>query len=362
MSVFAHRDAVLRANRAFTKTLSEDEKLDRDEGVFFACFEQVVNVQQSAPLTASNFPNIRRSLEEGQRLYPNTASKAKLNQLPEASTDKSDRTNTAQQTTRVDFLYNIQAAKAHLLSNARLCHVAYLQVVQAITGLFEADYKKRRKLLNGMKGPSRRLDDSGIKHSKYNKLYLKMQDCYFDTTPPSLIILPLLPLEEIKGWDGIIPYSALVFPCGDSGNAAASEVLRNARETCSETEIGVAITTLATFVKDIAESLLDNDNDVLEEFDLTAENTRDRSVETWKRLVQHLRQSSSPTISIPVLKPDVDFRTIRVAKGTFDYHESCLPDPFLLTLKGAINFSSFAGTKLMPACPLLQEDSDDDEA
>lgn len=361
MSVFAHRDAVLRANRLFTKTLSEDEKLDRDEGVFFARLEQAVHIEQSEPLTASNFPNIRRSLEEGQRLYPNTASKAILNQLPEASTDKSDKTNTAQQATRVDFLYNIQAQKAHLLSNAKLCHVAYVQIVQAITGLFEADYSKRRKLLNGVKGPSRRLTDSGIKHSKYNKLYLKMQDCYFDTTPPSLIILPVLPLEQIKGWDGVTPYSALVFPCGDSGNAAASEVLRHARETCSETDIHTAIATLAVFVKDIAASLLDTDNDVLEEFNLTAGNTGDRSVETWKRLVQHLRQSSIPTISIPKVNSEVDLRTIRVAKGTFDYRESCLPDPFLLALKGAINFSSFNGTKLMPACPFFQEDSDNEE-
>lgn len=113
-------------------------------------------------------------------------------------------------------------------------------------------------------------------------------------------------------------------------------------------------------MKDIAESLLDTDNDVLEEFNFTAENTTDRSALAWKRLVQHLRQSLSPTISIPVLKPDIDFRTIRVAKGTFDFEESCLPDPFLLALKGAINFSSFAGTKLMPACSLLPEDSDDE--
>ena len=350
MSTFAHRERVKKANRDFQRRLSSEEKDDRHDGVFFALLEDVL-ISRPTHLSASCFPNIRRSLEQGQRIYPTTANDAYLDDLLEATTDKSDRTNTAQVTTCVDFLYNLQSEKAHLLSNAKLCHVAYVQIVQAVTGVFEADYFKRRKLLNGMKGQSRRMIDSGIKHSKFNKMYLKMQDCYFDSTPPSLIILPLLSLDDIKGWDGVTSYSGLVLPCGISGETAASEVLPRVRETCSELEIRTAVTTLGLFVKDIAESLLDTENDVLEEFNLTAADSKDRSALRWKQLVKHLRQSSSPSISIPELRPDMDFQTIRVAKGTFDYNDSCLPDPFLLALKGAINFSSHVGTKLMPACP-----------
>lgn len=319
--------------------------------------EHVV-VHQPTQLSPSNFPNIRRSMEQGQRIYPTTANSAYLEDLLEAATDKSDKTNTAQVTTCVDFLYNLQSERAHLLSNAKLCHMAYVQVVQAATGLFEEDYFQRRKLLNGMCGQSRRVNDSGIKHSKFNKLYLKMQDCYFDSTPPSLIILPLLSLEDIKRWDGVTSYSGLVLPCGSSGETAASEVLPRVRETCSELEIRTAVTTLRIFVKDIAESLLDTENDVLEEFNLTGADSKNRSVLQWKQLVQHLRQSSSPSISIPVLNPEVDFRTVKVAKGTFDYNESCLPDPFLLALKGAVNFSSYMGTKLMPTCPSERDDGE----
>ena len=358
MSTFAHRDRVKQANRAFQRHLSSEEKDDRSDGVFFALLEHVV-IQQSTPLSPSSFPNIRRSFEQGQRIYPTTANNAYLENLLEAATDKSDRTNTAQVTTSVDFLYNLQSERAHLLSNAKLCHVAYVQLVQAVVGVSEADYFKRRKLLNGMRGQSRRLKDSGIKHSKFNKLYLKMQDCYFDSTPPSLIIFPLMSVEDIMGWDGVTSYSGLVLPCGVSGETAASEVLTRVRETCSENEIRTAVTTLGIFVKDIAESLLDTENDVLEEFNITGADTKDRLALQWKQLVQHLRQSSSPSISIPVVNPEVDFQTIKVAKGTFDYNESCLPDPFLLALKGAVNFSSHAGTKLMPACP--SEPDDDDE-
>ena len=186
-----------------------------------------------------------------------------------------------------------------------------------------------------------------------------MQDCYFNSTPPSLIILPVMSVEDILGWDGVSSYSGLVLPCGISGETAASEVLARVRETCSEKELRTAVTTLGIFVKDIAESLLDIENNILEEFNLTGADSKDRSVLQWKQLVQHLRQSSSPSISIPVVNPELDFQTVKVAKGTFDYNESCLPDPFLLALKGAVNFSSHVGTKLMPACP--SEPDDDSE-
>lgn len=356
MSTFAHRDRVKQANRAFQQTLSPEEKDDRNDGAFFALLEHVV-VEQPTSLSASSFPNIRRSVEQGQRIYPTTANNAYLDDLLEAATDKSDKTNTAQVTTCVDFLFNLQSERVHLLSNERLCHVAYVQIVQAITGICETDYFKRRKLLNGMQRQNhRRMNDSGVKHSKFNKLYLKMQDCYFDSTPPALIIFPLLSLDAIKGWDGVSCYSGLVLPCGVSGETAASEVLPRVRETCSELEIRTAVTTLGIFLKDIAESLLDTENDVLEEFNITGADSKDRSVLRGKQLVRHLRQSSSPTILVPALKPDINFRTIRVAKGTFDYNETCLPDPFLLALKGAINFSSHVGTMLLPACPLTREE------
>ena len=175
-----------------------------------------------------------------------------------------------------------------------------------------------------------------------------MQECYFDSTPPSLIIVPLLSLDEIKGWDGVTSYSGLVLPCGVSGETAASEVLPRVRETCSEQEIQTAVRTLGTFVKEIAESLLDTNNDVLEEFNLTGGDSIDCSALRWKQLVQHLRQSSSPTISIPLLRPDIDFQTIRAAKGTFDYNESCLPDPFLLALVSSIASWSCTPTPPMP--------------
>lgn len=54
------------------------------------------------------------------------------------------------------------------------------------------------------------VNDSGVKHSKINKMYLKMQRSYLHSMPPALVVLPIMSLEDIKGWDGVDPHEALV--------------------------------------------------------------------------------------------------------------------------------------------------------
>ena len=347
-----YRQHVVDSNKSYRHNLSAQEILLRSDGEFFATLEivcEMEDIQLLAP--SSSFPNIRRSHEQGRRVYPQSANRDYVDNLSEAATASSDATNTEQLNTSVDFLYNVETEKAHLLSNARLCHVAYVRFVQTVTGVFVEDYTKRRKLLNGMKMRTRRLTDSGVKHSKFNKLYLKMQRSYLDSTPPALIVLPIMSLEDIKGWDGVHPYEALVLPCGERGQIAAADVLQNARGSCSEQDLGTALSVLRTFLKEIAESLVDVDNDVLADFNVVARDTTDSSAVRWKNLVRELRNASYPTIRVPKLRPGINFQTIKIAKGTLDVRRSCLPDPHLLALKGAINYSSHVGTKLMPTCP-----------
>lgn len=91
---------------------------------------------------------------------------------------------------------------------------------------------------------------------------------------------------------------------------------------------------------------------MLKDFDIGTGQTRDPSAVRWKELVRELRGSSHPSIAVLSLKSDLDLDHVRVAKGIFDLKTSCLPDPFLLAVKGAINFSSLVGRKLMPACSI----------
>lgn len=361
-SLLHYRRHVVDSNKNFRRGLSAQEVLRRSDGEFFATLEILCRMEDMN-LASSIFPQIRRTEGQGARIYPRSANLEYIDNLSEAETASSDATNTQQINTCVDFLFNLETEKAHLLSNARLCHVAYVRFVQAVTGVFMEDYSKRRKLLNGMKMRTRRMDDSGVKHSKFNKLYLKMQRNYLDSTPPALIVIPIMSLDEIKAWDGVQPYSALVLPCGERGPIAAADVLQNVRDSCSEQDVRTGLTVLRTFLKDIAESLIDTDHDVLADFNIVARDTTDSSAVRWKNLVRELRSAAHPSIRVPTLRAGINFQTTKIAKGTFDVYTSCLPDPHLLALKGAINFSSHAGAKLMPACTLKARlDSYDSES
>ena len=99
-----------------------------------------------------------------------------------------------------------------MFSNDPVCHAAYFRLVQAASGIFAEDYLKRRKLLNGMKGRTNRMRDSGLKHSKYNKFHLFLQKQLLDSTLRALIIVPLLPLSEK---DSTSEYDAMALPCGE---------------------------------------------------------------------------------------------------------------------------------------------------
>jgi hypothetical protein len=346
-----YRTQIRAENASFFLALPIEEKDARSVGSFFATFEAIVVTSHECPIAPSNFPIIRRDPQLGKRIYPTTADPNLLDVCDESSSLHSDTTNTAQLTTTVDFLFNEQGERAHLLSNAPVCHAAYFQLAQAASGIFTEDYFIRRKLLNGMKGRRNRMKDSGIKHSKFNKLHLFMQKELLDSTPPALIIVPLLTISQIKQWDGISPYNAMALPCGEQAVYAASMSLRYVRTTCSQSEVEIGVEVLRAFVKDIAESLLDKENDVLGDFDTTVgENTRDASALRWKGLVEYLRTRDSPCFPIPNMRNNLDWEAVRVAKGTFDRDSSCLPDPFLLAAKAAINYSSLVGKKLMPAC------------
>lgn len=152
----------------------------------------------------------------------------------------------------------------------------------------------------------------------------------------------------------------MALPCGEQADYAAQMTLRFVRRTCTQTEIETGVTVLGAFVKDIAESLLDQENDVLEDFDASVKKTVDASVVRWKRLVDYLRSNDSPRFPVPNLRNKLDWKNVKVAKGIFDKDSSCLPDPFLLAAKAAINFSALAGKKLMPACRSLSSDDEED--
>ena len=257
MNLQSYRDEIEAENDEFLDSLDPKEQIARQKGVHFWALSALCDTAfENLSPGGSNFSRVKRSEEEGALIYPNTANADYLEACAEATSIQSDATNTLQKFTCVDFLFNLEGERAHLFSNAPLCHVAYLKIAQAASGFFVDNYQKRRKLLNGMKGRKQRMNDSGIKHSKYNKFHLFLRKQLLDCTPPALIILPILSLPDIKAWNGS-PFSALVLPCGLRARHASRNVLQYARGCCSKADVETAIQVLRAFAMDIAESLID---------------------------------------------------------------------------------------------------------
>jgi len=214
MNVRSYRKDVRASNNAFFRSLDETEKDARCEGTFFTTLEALV-MERNVSIQPSQFPVIRRNPQQGSVICPRTADDEILNACEEAagSTAKSDLTHTNQLVTTVDFLNEV-GERTYLFPNAPFCHATFSRIAQAASGILSDDHYKLRTLLNGVIGRTQTLSDSGIKHSKFNKYHLFLQKQLFEDSPPSLIIIPLLSLEQIKQWNGTQSYEAMALSYG----------------------------------------------------------------------------------------------------------------------------------------------------
>mmetsp|Transcript_25633 Transcript_25633/g.70722 ORF Transcript_25633/g.70722 Transcript_25633/m.70722 type:complete len:421 (+) Transcript_25633:94-1356(+) len=264
---------------------------------------------------------------------------------------------------KVDPVGNLGGQSAHLLSHAKVCHRAYPFLAQAAIGINVQDlnldgnlHTNRRKLLVGVQGGHH---FTSLKGHKFNKMYWKLQGEHFDSDDPSVLVVPLLPLEQIKNWTmhatHAVDYDVAVFTFGPRKKVVARETLQMAKGTCSPTEVTLARENLTYFVKGIAAHLIwENVFESLPEKYFVPSNP---SLLRWKSLVEQLK--GNPEILIPIDLASIP--RLRIAKARMSTGTS-LPDPWLLLAKSAINYSASNGQKLMPACPLPEEsDSEDDD-
>ena len=199
----------------------------------------------------------------------------------------------------------------------------------------------RLKLLNGVSG----MRNTSLKGHKYNKMYFKDQRIYYDTDKPSVLVIPLLPFEGIMDWGkegNQTPYDVLTITFGEK-KIRAGKLLGMALGECSVREIDHARALLETFVKGVAGSLL---NPEIEENFEEGDYKASPSLTAWHQLVARVQNKSQKTIGIPGERQLVRFH---VAKSRLSRGNS-LPDPWLVMIKAAINYSSFRNAKLMPAC------------
>jgi hypothetical protein len=264
---------------------------------------------------------------------------------------------------RMDPVGNLNAESAHLLSHAKVCHRAYSFLAEAAIGIDVGSLglsgnlsTNRRKLLVGVKGG---FHFTSLKSHRFNKMYWKAQRNYFDTESPSVLVVPLLPMDQILDWatdeQHAVSYDVAVFTFGKMKRFVACETLRNAKGICSLAEVARARENLATFVKGVAKHLLTkNVFESLPEKYFVAQN---QSLLKWRETVRQLM--ANPQIIIPTARDGAD-PNVRIAKARMTTGTS-LPDPWLLLAKSAINYTASNGQKIMPACTPDDSDSDDEE-
>ena len=337
----------------------EEVKL-RSTGCFFSTLDDLWSSEKTEVNQTDNswYAAIVRTPAQGQKLYPDIVDDKNLEFGLVDSKVSSSATNTSQNGTSIDLFRNSLADKAHLIPNASICHQAYGYVAEAATGKINDNKADRRlKLLSGVKDGKRRINNTGIKHHKYNKFHLKLQAGYYDKRPPSIMTIPLLGLDAVLDWNGETEYNVMAITFGEEKKNCQYDVLQHADKipkdrVIMDVEKGRKL--LEAFVKALAYSALKHTVD---------ECFRDRTprnnsiLSQWMALLRELRHQTTPkSVVLPKKKENIDWSNVHVAFGKARL-ESSLPDPFLMAVKAAINYSSHCNMALLPACHGLSETS-----
>ncbi|KAL3918678.1 MAG: hypothetical protein SGILL_004123 [Bacillariaceae sp.] len=294
---------------------------------------------------------------------------------------RSATTNRLGNDIRMDAFGNPNSESAHLLSHAEICHKAYGFVGEAAVGKsFDAQPTtdattqigskrkrnppqrygddppkvKRLKILKGVK----KKNGSSLKGNKFNKMYLHEQGTYYDKDDPAILLIPLLDLQDVMDWatddSHMIDYDVMAVTFGSNSTTAARSILAAALEECTPEEIELGRQNLEAFTKGLAFSI--KTKPVRESF--SGEELKLSSLATWSSHVTRIKQSTFNEIGVPMALPAArnTEASFRIAKARMSLVTS-LPDPWLLLLKAAINYSAFRQMKLMPACvPEKDED------
>jgi hypothetical protein len=260
------------------------------------------------------------------------------------------------------------APVAHLVPGSSRKAAGYFDVAICALALDEAglSWETLQKAIHGAvpAGGGGRIAHTGIKHSVTNKIRLPGQGDYFDRLS-CVLIVPVMTLNRAKRWDGE-GYQAIVMvgppltnevdPDGHPVNVqsiCAAINLLNAGETARPGQIDSARTLLSHFVLGLAYSLLHRSGRFYHHMN---ENVRGE----WNNLRTAFLQNAAAGVVVPARNRAgqpwrVRLVTFRGAAEAGNLHVA--PDPYLLTVKAAVNWSRRHNQQLLAAA----EPQDDDE-
>jgi hypothetical protein len=265
---------------------------------------------------------------------------------------------------------------AHLVPASRDHAATYFDVAIGALALDESGlpWETVQKSIHGAVAPTeapttthprrvpRRRPHTGIKHSVPNMIRLAGQATFFDQHP-CVLIVPAMPLDEVKSWSGG-GYSAIVMvgPPRDEtvdphGHVITERLICRGISMLDEGEVATpeqvesARSLLSQFVLGLAYSLFHR---LGRYWDQMSGDER-REVESLRNNFVNCRGG----VVAPELNQGRPWRvrlvTFRGVTEAGDLHVA--PDPYLLTVKAAVNWSRRHDQKLLAAA----EPQDDDE-
>jgi hypothetical protein len=279
---------------------------------------------------------------------------------------------------------NMKADVAHLVPASSVNAGMYGDVARWLFGLEDkdADGKVIQKLIHGCReeGKTNRMSGTGLKHFTSNKIRLPKQKEYFDTDP-CMFIIPVMTLEEVKTWNGG-KYPA-IFLAGDHScydhhpsihaTKVYEETLWDFIDQATEDQIKTACELLKSTVLGLAYSYLYRKKEVLAAAskkskrayaNLHADN--DRSAKDRLEMFVLKRNPNGLTgdgVIVPRLSDDLP-DPLRVALIQFCSHDEHdghpAPDPMLLVIKSAANWSWRHGQKLIATGERPEEEDEMD--
>lgn len=361
------------------------DKQGNDSGTGFAFYNQIWNVQQrgiplydkEVDVDVDPLKSIRR--EKMPRMYSIAFSEKNLsNTLAQSdlssNRENSETSNGSKSGPQLDLLGHpaVLYERAHLIPDAPVGSKSYGFIAEAVLGIKNTDPSTRLKLVKGVQkevgGKRQRIRQTGLKHNKYNKLRLFLQKQALDNGP-YLLIIPILPLATVLGWDETDPkkdYSYDVMICAPPGQddetiqnykAIYKQLFINVKGSsiCTPEEIKIATELLSTFAEAIATSTFNDD--IMEA--MTSDNTKTQDVAAIAGRIKQAREKKTKfaSIDLPSVFPGIlDMKDaaamakagIRVVKARVTKKTS-LPDPYLLAVKAAVNWFAGRNTPMLAA-------------
>jgi hypothetical protein len=254
---------------------------------------------------------------------------------------------------------------AHLIPLSYERASAYSDVARCVLGLGDNARITIQQTIHGTQRVlgQTRVPDTGIKYSLLNQIRLPGQAVFFDQQP-CVVIVPILTWDQVKAWN-LEEYDAIVLAGAYKTTTAAQayggiqmpEPRRGTLATIDE--IKTACQLLSQTVQGLAFSLVHR--------------RRQRHQKSLKpamrRLLQSVRENleKKGEIIVPMASREGEV-DMRVGKVSFQAHAACAhadlahvaPDPALLVMKAAINWTWRNDQQLLVTGERTEEDDDED--